>query len=311
MSETRDWRRYVRAHLPTLTVSAERETEIVEELALQAEQTCAAARAEGAAEDAAMAAVEAAFPDWRELADEIARSERPVAAAVPARLTPDIESLPERVPVVGALVRAVWQDARYASRLLRRNPGFAAVAVLTLALGIGVNTATFSIVNGVVLRPLPYERPDALIRIFCTWTDFPKGAVSVPEYIDFDETARSLDGLGAYSVGEVDMTVGDVPLGLRRSSVSASLFPLLGVEPAIGRGFRDEESRPGGERVVLLSHGLWERAFSGQPQVVGTSVRMAGEPFQIIGVMPRGFAFPETSIDVWLPLRWARSAWCC
>ena len=211
--------------------------------------------------------------------------------------------MPERAPIVGSLVRAVWQDARYALRLLGRNPGFAAVAVLTLALGIGVNTATFSVVNSVVLRPLPYDRPHELIRIFSTWIDFPRGSVSVPEYLDYDETVRSLDGLAAYSLGEVDMIVGDSPLGLRRASVSASLLPLLGVEPAIGRGFLDTEGRPGGDRVALLSHGLWERAFGGEPGVIGSSVRMAGEPFRIVGVMAPGFAFPEAAIDVWLPLR--------
>jgi putative ABC transport system permease protein len=194
------------------------------------------------------------------------------------------------------------QDTRYAWRQLRGNPRFTLVAVLTLAVGLGAVTTIFGIANAVLLRPLPFAQPDRLVQ---AWETTPIGqdfAVSEPNYLDWRERTRRLDDIGAYSGRTPSLRTDAGAERLTGAAATHSLFTVLGVAPALGRTFLPEEDVIGGDtRVAVLSHALWQRNFGGDPRVVGKSVELDGIAHRIVGVMPRGFDFPNRS-EIWVPL---------
>jgi putative ABC transport system permease protein len=195
------------------------------------------------------------------------------------------------------------QDVRYAIRQLVRSPGFTAVAVLTLALGLGANTAIFSVVHGILLRPLPYPDPDRLAMV---WVNNPgegidKDIASFPLFADWRQQAKSFEQIVAYTGSGFTLTGRGEPEQLRGATVAAGFFPMLGVPVALGRALIDEENLPGREKVVVLGHGLWQRRFGGDPAVVGQTVSLSGATYTVVGVMPRGFQFPEEA-ELWTPL---------
>src|SRR5690606_2240508 len=197
----------------------------------------------------------------------------------------------------------IVQDLRYALRQTLRRPGFAAVLVVTLAVGIGANTAVFSVVNGVVLRPLPY--PDSE-RLTVVWSQFPtldllEFPSSWPEYDDFRQAQRSFASMAAWGRTERTITGGDAPERLRLAYVTASMWDVLGVPPAVGRVFDESEDLPGRDDVVVLGHGLWQRRFGGDPDVIGGTVELDGRTTTVLGVMPEGFAFPDGDAQAWIP----------
>jgi putative ABC transport system permease protein len=171
----------------------------------------------------------------------------------------------------------LWQDLRFSARMLAKRPSFSAVAVIALALGIGANTAIFSIVNTVLLRPLPYNEPERLVLIWTKFLpDLPQNWVSGPEVIDFRERSKSFEEIAVLSWPSFGLTGGGDPEQVQGGAVSANLFPMLGVTPAHGRAFRPEEDVPGGERVVVLSHGFWQRRFGSDARVVGQTISLSG-----------------------------------
>ena len=186
------------------------------------------------------------------------------------------------------------QDVRYGGRMLVKSPGFTAVAVLTLALGFGANTAIFSVVNGVLVQPLPFAQPDHLVAI----TDsYPQGAL-----VAMRANLRSMEVAGYWDGQELNLTgVGD-PLRLYGSAVSANFFSVLGAQAELGRVFLPEEDQPGEDNVVILGHALWKQKFGGNPDVVGRSVTLEGESRQIVGVMPAGFQVASSNAQFWVPL---------
>jgi predicted permease len=197
------------------------------------------------------------------------------------------------------------QDLRYGMRMLLNKPGFAIVAVITLALGIGANTAIFSVVNAVLMRPLPYQEPDRLVRVY---TEFPtmdlkKFWMSVPEFMDIRKEAQSWESIGAWSTGGVNVATTSEPIRVTSASITRGLIETLGVQPAMGRNFSEEEDRRGGPRTALISDGLWHSAFGGDPDIIGKEIQINARPFTVIGVMPRDFNFPAGSNDpaqVWV-----------
>ncbi len=195
------------------------------------------------------------------------------------------------------------QDTRYALRQIARRPGFTAVLVLTLALGIGANTAVFSVVNGVVLRPLPYPEPD---RLTVVWSQFPTMELmefpsSWAEFEDYRNATSSFEELGIWGRTQRTLTGGESPERLDVVYFSWTMFSVLGVEPAVGRAFGAEEDVAGQDDVVLLSHGLWTRRFAGDPTVVGSTIELDGRSVTVLGVMPESFAFPDSDTDAWIP----------
>ncbi|HWT02781.1 MAG TPA: ABC transporter permease [Pyrinomonadaceae bacterium] len=205
------------------------------------------------------------------------------------------------------VVEELWQDLRYGVRMLRKNPGFTLVAVFTLALGIGANTAIFSVVNAVLLRPLSFANPERLVTLWGKSTD--TGADRIPlsylNFTDYKNQAQSFEHVAACDTSEAVLTSPDgEPESLNGARVSADLFPLLGVAPALGRAFSAEEDRPGGAAVVVISHGLWQRRFASDPQVVGREIVLGERSTKVVGVMQQGFTFPveEERADYWVPL---------
>ncbi len=194
------------------------------------------------------------------------------------------------------------QDARFALRLLRKSPAFTLAAVITLALGIGANTAIFSVVNGVLLRPLPYQDPERLVFLWEGAPNFPKMSISLPDFVDWRERQRSFTDLAGYRNGVVyDLTGVDTPERLNARLASASLLPMLGVQPALGRNFLPEEDTRGGPPVAMLSHGFWVRRFAQDPRILGRTLTLSGVPHTVVGVLPADFRF-SLERDIWVPL---------
>jgi putative ABC transport system permease protein len=201
----------------------------------------------------------------------------------------------------GAWLRHLTQDLRYGLRTMRRSPGFAAVAVFTLALGIGANTAIFSVVNAVLLRPLPYRDPARLVTVLHDgWKP-----VAPANFLDWREQSRSFESIAAAQLWSLTLTGLDRPEQLDVLQTSAEMFQVLGVDAALGRTYGAGEDQPGREQVVVLSHGFWQRRFGGATDVVGRQVTLDGEPYTVVGVMPPDFQFAPfwaTHAEAWLPL---------
>jgi len=198
------------------------------------------------------------------------------------------------------------QDVRWAVRSLARRPGFALIAVMTLALGIGANTALFSVVRAVLLRPLPYRDPSQVAMIWSQWKGFDKTWVSEPEYLNYRATLRGFEDIALFRQFETSLTEGDQPERLAASSLTPNLLGVLGVSPLIGRGFREEEAQGTAASVVMLSHELWQSRYQGDPSAVGRSLSVNGTAFGIIGVMPAGFRLPldfktDRPTQLWFP----------
>ncbi|HEX4228423.1 MAG TPA: ABC transporter permease [Bryobacteraceae bacterium] len=203
------------------------------------------------------------------------------------------------------------QDIRYTGRLLRKNPGFAAVAIVTLAIGIGANTAIFSVMDAVLLRPLPYPDSNRLIRI---WQGLPKmgeghlGAAP-PEFIAYRDRTRAFSSVAGYQPDSFDLTNEGEPEQISGYDATANLFPALQVQPLIGRTFTAQEELHGAEKVVVLSYQFWRRHYAEDAHVIGKIIRLNEQPYQIVGVMPKGFIFPSTAASpgeppaLWVPLR--------
>ncbi len=208
-------------------------------------------------------------------------------------------------------MHTLLQDLRYALRTLLKNPGFALIAIVTLALGIGANTAIFSVVNGVLLKPLPYRDPDQLIRVFERSERQPRFPMAQGNFQDYREENAMLAGLALYTRRDMELSQDDKPERLAALGVTAGFFELLGVQPLLGREFRREDELPGNTSVVILSHALWQRRFNSDPGVVGQAITLSGQPFTVVGVMPQGVqhvggdyrSMPHgESVDVWGPL---------
>ena len=201
------------------------------------------------------------------------------------------------------LLAELAADVRYGLRQLRRSPGFAAVAVLTLALGIGANTAIFSVVNGVLLRPLPYRAPDQLVNIWSTLLTSRGGQMpaSYPDFLDWRAQNHVFESIAAHNYATFTLAGPKEPVHVEGRVVSAALFSVLGVKPTLGRGFLPEEDQPG-HHVVVLSHDLWQGRFNADPTVLGRNIRLDTTSVTVVGVMPPGFQFPiqATPVEVWV-----------
>jgi predicted permease len=181
------------------------------------------------------------------------------------------------------------QDIRYALRQLRKSPSFTTVTVLTLALGIGANTAIFSVVNGVLLNPLPFHDASRIVSMFEATPNFPKGSISYPNFLDWQRDNRSFEAMAAYRSTDGSITGVGQPENVRAQRVSANFFPILGVNPILGRNFTSEEDRRGAGPTALISEGLWKRKFASDRNVIGQRLIVAGQPRTIIGVIPASF----------------------
>jgi len=208
----------------------------------------------------------------------------------------------------GGLVFGLLQDVQYALRVLRRQPGFSLFVVLTMAIGIGANVAVFSVVDGVLLKPLPFAESDRLVAIWGRFDpesgfNFPEFPLSSPEFVDYRAEARSLDDVAAWTGLSVTVSgPGAEPERVTGAGVSGNLFSVLRVSPSLGRTFTREEDSPKGPEAAILSTGYWRSRFGGDPSIVGKTVLMNSKPVTIVGIMPESFSFPAPSTRIWVPL---------
>src|SRR5262245_31805656 len=202
-------------------------------------------------------------------------------------------------------MQTLLQDLRYGARMLLKKPGFTLIAVITLGLGIGANTAIFSVVNAVLLRPLPYPDPAAIVRIYEKETDTAirneRLDVAPANFLDWRRQSRTLIEIGAWGQEEQALANQDQADPVVAAFVSANFFSVLGVNPLHGRVFSSEEDSPDHDSVALLSYGLWQRRFSGDPNVVGRRVNLDGSQYAVVGIMPAGFQYPRGA-EIWTPL---------
>ena len=210
-------------------------------------------------------------------------------------------------------IESIWADLKYGLRQLRKSPGFTVTAVLTLALGIGANTGIFSLVSAVLLHPLPYDDPDRLVLVSekLPYLGGDEVGVSAQEYLDYQRQNRVFSAVAAFEADGFNLTGAGRPLRVNAVRFSASALPLLGVTPELGRNFTPEEDRNGADRVVLLSHPLWQTEFASSPGILGSTIRLDEKPYTVIGVMPPSFRFPLDAAPpseraaLWLPMAFA------
>jgi putative ABC transport system permease protein len=290
------WRQEIRERLTPLNLTPTREAEIVEELSQHLEDRYAESLSGGATEDEAYRAALAELSESATLRRELRRVERRVAQEPIALGTNRRRNM----------IADLWQDLRYGARMLMKRPGFTLIAVITLSLGIGANTAIFSVVNSVLLNPLPYPESEQLMMVY---GEFPalktnQMRLSLPEYVDFQQQTRSFAASGVMdSTGSANLAPqeGGEPERVERAMLTPEMFAVLRVAPLLGRVFTTEEAQAGRDDVVVLSHGLWQRRFAGKADVIGQKLVMSGRSHTIIGVMPPGFAFPPKA-EIWQPL---------
>lgn len=220
-----------------------------------------------------------------------------------------IEQVKEQVREqrIGNWLRSILSDCRFALRQLRKEPGFTAITLLTLAVGIGANTAMFSLIDVVLLRPLPFHDPDHVVAVESIDLHDPTqgGDISYPAFLDWRSQSHSFAGMSVYNVTGLTYTGGTQPESIRSAVVSANLFSTLGVAPALGRTFTQEEDRPGNsQNPVVLSYEFWQSHFDGDPSIVGQSLTLDGQRYSVIGVMPDGFQFPiqKDRVELWITI---------
>lgn len=298
----RNWEAYVRGKLSLPSLSPERESRIVRELGAQIEDFYREALARGESEAEAEAQAARQITDWDRMAQDLWLADRSRAANPVSRWSRKLEDRARGAGNGGNMLADLVADARYAIRELAKNPGFALVAVVTLALGIGATSAIFSVIDGVLLRPLPYPAPDLLVRIHENVPQYGRFSVAPANFLDWRRENQAFERIAAFSGGSGTLVDGDVVERVSNAEVSFDLFDLLGVAPILGRGFTPEEDAPGRSGVVVVSHGAWQRRFGGDPGVLGRKMTLDGAPVTVVGVMPPDFHFPSRQTELWNPL---------
>lgn len=289
-----DWKEVIRRRLAKSGLPPPREAEIVEELAQHLEDRYEQSLRGGATPEEARQAALHELTESDLLAQELRRVERPGGR----------EPLTPGAGKGMNMFDGLWQDLRYGTRMLLKNPGFTIVAVIALALGIGANSAIFSVVNTVLLRPLPYTDPERLVMV---WEDrtakgYPRDTPAPANYVDWRDQNQVFEGMAAIATHSLNLTGAGEPERLEGKRVSANFFNILGVEPLLGRGFLPEEDEPGAARVVVLSHGLWQRRFGSDKAILGKSLTLNGVGHEVVGVMPPDFQFPTREDELWVPI---------
>jgi putative ABC transport system permease protein len=295
-----DWKEEITERLRALKLAAAREAEIVEELSQHLEDRYKELVIIGTGEEEARRVALEELSEDDLLATGLRRVERGVSQ----------ESF---VPGGGGRdhsIESIWLDLRYGLRTLGKSPGFTAVAVLTLALAIGANTAVFSVVNAVLLRPLGYRDPHHIVRVWENDTHGGLGpfSVSVPNFIDWRHQNEVFENMGAFASVPMALTGGHTPEQIRGAYVTASVIRLLPLRPIIGRGFLPEEDQPGKDHEAILSYGLWQQRFGADPAALGKTVILDGNTYAVVGIAQAGFDFPPNSeTEIWVPMAFTPS----
>lgn len=316
----RDWRAYVRGRLPRLACPPAREAEIVDELAQQLQDIYDSAIAGGASAADAEARLDAEIRDWPALARDLLQAEQPLLArprtVAGTHLEPAMSSLG-----IGQLLLGLWRDARHAVRSLAAQPLFTATTLLTFGLGIGAAVVVFSLVHSVLLAPLPYNRPDRLVVVQQVVPEiaerYPILGVNPRSFVAWVSACRqSCGALAAVANATATLTGAGEPEGLTGQRVSPSYFDVLGLPLQLGRPFLESENAPGRNRVVILTHGLWQRRFGGDPSLVGRTISLDGVAVEVVGILSADIHLPRLPqasqpgavappIEFFRPLAWS------
>jgi len=301
-----NWNHIAREHLAVLRLPPEREIEIVEEQALHLEAAYEDALAAGLSAAEAEARALRSY-DWRLLECELSRAELPLAVRLREQVPWQFDNNPRR----RLRMETLWQDVRFGARSLMKQPSFIALAVLTLSLGIGANTAIFSVVNTVLLRPLPYKAAEQLVAVWDVQGKANQIMFSPAEFLDYQTQNQSFTEMAAYRAMSFSLTGQGEPEQLNGLIVSANFFSLLGVPAERGRVFQPEDGRAGAARVAIISHDFWQKRFGGDPNIIGGALTLSGEPVTLIGVMPPGFRDTSQSNErqIWLNPRQVVPDW--
>jgi predicted permease len=278
------WRRLLRLSLEKRALERDVDNELAFHLSMREDEL----RRRGLAPDAARAVARERFGDAGRVREECLR----------------IDHGHQREVRMKEWVESLLADGRYAVRALRRAPAFTTIATITLALGIGATTAMFTLVDGILLRPLPYPDADRLVRVIQSYPE--KGldtwGLSQQNVATYHDRATDFAAFAGYRAGEVTMRTGDRPERLSVLLVTADFFRVIGVSPVMGRPFTAEEDTPGNNTALILSYGTWQNRFGANPSIIGTAVEIDAKPYHIVGVMPRGFAFPRPDVAAWVPM---------
>lgn len=291
-----DWKQEIRRRLAQLKLEPMREQEIVEEISQHLDDRYQELLASGATPADASRAALAELSESNLLQQELRRVERTVRREAVVLGT-------RRKNMIGDFL----QDLRYGARSLRKNPGFTAIAVITLALGIGANTAIFSVVNGVLLRPLSYPEPDRLVMVYgiSLQAAQEKSPLCAADFLDWKSQNQVFESLAGFSSNRFNYTGGESPERIEGAWVTAEFFSTIGVQPALGRGFLAGEDTPAAPQTVVVSDGFWRRHLGSNPNVIDQQITLNARTFTIIGVMPPAFRFPERDTEVWAAERLA------
>jgi putative ABC transport system permease protein len=289
-----DWKPEIAKRLAGLHLAASREVEIVEEMAQHADDRYAELLARGTREAQARQRVLEEIADNEDLLGELRRAERTVKHEPGAGLAAEKHSI----------LDDLCQDLRYGLRMWAKNSGFTMVVVLTLALGIGANASIFTLINGLILRPLPYPHPERLVQLVQQFKDGPYYGTSFTQFRYFQRENQTFQYLAAHDIlgSGLSLTVGAEPERVQSTRVSADFFRVLGVAPIIGRDFTADDDRPGAPPVVIFSYRIWKEFFGADRAALGRAIRMGGENYTVIGIAPPDF-LPPREAEAWVPLR--------
>jgi len=307
----RDWKKYVKEQLSLPEMKGGSDEYIVEEIAGQLEDLYLEAVGRGASPEEAEAYALDSLGDWRALArDLVAAGTAPTVSGAERWL----DNREARVRAWGggwAWLADVQRDVRYSLRTLRKSPGFTAIALLTLGLGIGAVTTIFSLVNGMLLNPLRYVDSEDLVYMWERLPSFENAMVTYPNFLDWRQRNRVFEDLAAFNDGSINLTGTGDPAELDMVRVSASMFPVLGAQPLLGRGFLEAEDKLGAPPVVILTYGFWQERLGGDPDVVGLTLTLDDFAYEVVGVMPRGFVFPPVGgdVDIYVPIEQFAQNW--
>src|ERR1700724_1604647 len=200
-------------------------------------------------------------------------------------------------------MHSLIQDIRFSARLMRKRPGMTFLVIAALVLGIGINSAVFTVVNAVLIRPLPFPDPDRVTLILTKSYQFPNMPVSYPEFLDWKKQSHSFETIVALRFLNINLTGYGTPEHLKGIRTSVSFFKVLGMRPFLGRDFIEDDDRPGADRTVIISHSLWERKFGADPAIVGKSLVLNDQAYTVIGVAPASQFSYFLLYDLWVPTR--------
>ena len=300
-----DWKSYVRQRLNLGELQPGREAEIVEEIARQLEDAYQESFHSGANEPDAIRVAEQHIPDWEHFAREVAKTRSSDRTSAVQRFGDRLETAAAATAGPGFLVRGLFRDFFFGIRFLIRNPRFALLSVVTLAIGIGAATAIFTVINGVLLQPLPYDHPERIIWIWGKFSQADSAAVSPPDFVDYRAQAQSFEHIAAMHVMHqfvpmpMNLAGSGGPVRFNSAQVTSGFFEVFGARALLGRSFVTDDER--GAKVVILSHEVWQNYFGADSNIVGKSLTLSGTPYTVIGVAQGGFSYPPDT-DMWVPI---------